>query len=90
MTLETTTTEHAWRTGAPPNDGPVGGPPGPSAEIDRSEPPARDAGDVPTGLPEGAPEGAPPGTAEEPPADPPRGPDHMPGIPTGGEPPSAG
>lgn len=85
MTSETTSTaENAARDGAPPNDGPVGGPPGPSAETDRG---------APTGLPDDAPEGQPLGTIEEAPegeAEPRRGADHMPGIPTGGEPPSAG
>ena len=77
-------TEHETREGAPPNDGPIGGAPGPSAEIDR---------DAPSGLPDerheadplGVPEADPEGEGETA-----RGADAMPGIPTGGEPPSAG
>jgi hypothetical protein len=79
-----TTAEHQERDGAPPNDGPVGGLPGPSAEIDR---------DAPTGLPDEAEEATPLGTTDEAPegeADPQRGADAMPGIPTGGEPPTSG
>jgi hypothetical protein len=81
-----TTTEHPLRDGAPPNDGPVGAPPGPSAETDRG--PA-----APSGLPDGAPEGEPLGTPDAEPegeGDPRRGAEHMPGIPTGGEPPTSG
>jgi hypothetical protein len=81
--MSSETTEQPLRDGAPPNDGPVGAPPGPSAEIDR---------DAPSGLP---------GDVEEAPLGPPdadpdgegesrRGEEAMPGIPTGGEPPSAG
>jgi hypothetical protein len=85
MTSENTTTaERNVRDGAPPNDGPLGGLPGPSAEIDR---------EAPSGLPEDAPEGQPLGPDEARPEDEgerPRGEEHMPGIPTGGEPPSAG
>jgi hypothetical protein len=85
MSSETTTTaENAARDGAPPNDGPLGGAPGPSAETDR---------DAPTGMPTDAHETVPLGTTEERPDgedDPPRGEDAMPGIPTGGEPPTAG
>lgn len=75
--------EHQVRDGAPPNDGPAGGLPGPSAEIDR---------DAPTGLPDQAEEATPLGTTEEDPdgEESRRGEDHMPGIPTGGEPPTAG
>ena len=78
-----TSAEHPTRDGAPPNDGPVGGLPGPSAEIDR---------DAPSGLPDDAEESTPLGTTEEAPegdAEPQRGEDAMPGIPTGGEPPAA-
>lgn len=86
MTSESTTTaEHQVREGAPPNDGPVGGPPGPSAETDREAPPS--------GLPDEASEGTPLGTTEAAPegeGETPRGEDHMPGIPTGGEPPTSG
>jgi hypothetical protein len=86
MTPDTTdVAEHQVREGAPPNDGPVGGLPGPSAEIDR---------DAPSGLPDAdAPEATPLGTPEQHPdgeGDAPRGPEHMPGIPTGGEPPTSG
>jgi hypothetical protein len=86
MTPESTTpAEQQVREGAPPNDGPLGGLPGPSAEIDR---------DAPSGLPDtDAPEATPLGTTEEAPegeGDTPRGEDHMPGIPTGGEPPTSG
>lgn len=83
-------TEHSDRTGAPPNDGPLGAPPGPSAETDR---------EAVSGLPEGAAatdaEEAALGV-EDADADadgegePARGEDAMPGIPTGDEPPSAG
>jgi hypothetical protein len=79
------TTEHPVREGAPPNDGPVGAPPGPSAEIDR---------DAPTGLPDEAREDSPLGTDEEPDpdgeGDAARGAGAMPGIPAGDEPPSSG
>lgn len=78
-----TSAEDQAREGAPPNDGPVGGAPGPSAETDR---------DAPSGLPAGADEATPLGTDEESPegeGDTPRGEDHMPGIPTEGEPPAA-
>jgi hypothetical protein len=81
------TTEHQVRDGAPPNDGPVSGPPGPSAETDRS------SGDAPTGLPTQSYEAVPLGTTEEAPDgedEPRRGENAMPGIPTGGEPPTAG
>jgi hypothetical protein len=85
MTSESTSTaEHQVRDGAPPDDGPVGGLPGPSAEIDR---------EAPTGLPDPAAEGAPLGTTEAAPdgeGETPRGEDHMPGIPTRGEPPTSG
>lgn len=76
--------EHELRDGAPPNDGPVGGAPGPSAETDR---------DAPSGLPDERPEPPPLGTTDEAPegeGEPRRGERHMPGIPTGGEPPTAG
>jgi hypothetical protein len=49
--------------------------------------------DAPTGLPEDAPEGDPLGPREVAPegeAPPRQGEEHMPGIPTEGEPPSAG
>ena len=78
------TAEQPQRDGAAPNDGPLGGPPGPSAESDR---------DAPSGLPDAAGEDAPLGPPE---ADPDgdsatrRGEDAMPGIPTDGEPPSGG
>ncbi|MFL5845617.1 MAG: hypothetical protein ACJ762_13085 [Solirubrobacteraceae bacterium] len=78
-----TSAEHQTREGAPPNDGPVEGLPGPSAETDR---------DAPSGMPEDAPEGTPLGTTDEKPegdAEPQRGEDAMPGIPTEGEPPAA-
>jgi hypothetical protein len=55
-----------------------------SAETDR---------DAPTGLPDQREEAPPLGTTEEDPdgeGEPRRGPDSMPGIPTGGEPPTAG
>lgn len=77
--------EHPVREGAPPNDGPIGGAPGPSAGIDRSE-------DAPSGLPADAEEATPLGTEEEAPEGedaPQRGEQAMPGIPTGGEPPAA-
>ena len=79
-----TSAEHQVRDGAPPNDGPVGAPPGPSAEIDR---------DAPSGLPTESHEEEPLGTTEQAPegeGDAERGEDAQPGIPTGGEPPSAG
>ena len=78
-----TSAEHQTREGAPPNDGPVEGLPGPSAEIDR---------DAPTGLPHEGEEETPLGTTDEEPegdGDPQRGEDAMPGIPTEGEPPAA-
>ena len=85
MSSETTSTaENAVRDGAPPNDGPVGGLPGPSAETDR---------EAPSGLPNEDHEATPLGTTEEAPEgedEPRRGEDDMPGIPTGGEPPTAG
>ena len=87
MTSQTPeTSEQPFRDGSPPNDGPVGGPPGPSAEIDSEE--------APSGLPdEDAPESDPLGPSEVAPegeAPPRHGEEHMPGIPTGGEPPTAG
>jgi hypothetical protein len=78
-----TSAEHQTREGAPPNDGPIEGLPGPSAETDR---------DAPTGLPDDADEATPLGTTEEAPEgedQPQRGEDAMPGIPTDGEPPAA-
>lgn len=78
-----TPADQQTREGAPPNDGPVGGAPGPSAEIDR---------DAPSGLPNAEDEAQPLGTTEEAPegdADARRGEEHMPGIPTQGEPPAA-
>jgi hypothetical protein len=78
-----TSAEHQTREGAPPNDGPIEGLPGPSAETDR---------DAPTGLPDDADEATPLGTTEEAPEgedQPQRGADAMPGIPTDGEPPAA-
>jgi hypothetical protein len=78
-----TSAEHQTREGAPPNDGPIEGLPGPSAETDR---------DAPTGLPDDADEATPLGTTEEAPEGedrPQRGEDAMPGIPTDGEPPAA-
>jgi hypothetical protein len=80
----TTSAEHQMRDGAPPNDGPVGAPPGPSAEIDRDQ-------DAPSGLPAER-EEQPLGPSETDPegeGEPARGEDAMPGIPTGGEPPAA-
>jgi hypothetical protein len=85
-----TSAEHQTREGAPPNDGPIEGLPGPSAETDRRAAPQ---GDAPTGLPDDADEATPLGTTEEAPEgadEPRRGEDAMPGIPTGGEPPTAG
>jgi hypothetical protein len=79
-----TTAERHIRDGAPPNDGPLGGLPGPSAETDR---------DAPSGLPEEAREAQPLGPDETRPegeGEAPQGEEHMPGIPTGGEPPTAG
>lgn len=76
--------EHAVRDGAPPNDGPLGGAPGPSAETDR---------EAPSGLPNEEHEGTPLGTTEEAPegdAEPRRGAEDMPGIPTEGDPPASG
>jgi len=77
--------EQQVRDGAPPNDGPLGGLPGPSAETDR---------DIPTGLPdEQAPEAEPLGPPTAKPdgeSEPAQGEEHMPGIPTRGEPPTAG
>jgi hypothetical protein len=90
MSPQPNSTEHPVRDGAPPNDGPVAGPPGPSAEIDRDAAPG---GDAPTGLPDEAGEETPLGATDEAPegdAEPQRGDEAMPGIPTGGEPPSAG
>jgi hypothetical protein len=84
MSSHPSSAEHEVREGAAPNDGPVGGPPGPSADTDR---------DAPTGLPDQREEASPLGTTEEDPdgeGEPRRGPDNMPGIPTGGEPPTAG
>lgn len=83
--------EQPTRDGAPPNDGPLGGAPGPSAEIDRDHDDAA-GGSAPSGLPDGASEAPPLGVDE---ADPEgegeaaRGAEDMPGIPTGGEPPAA-
>jgi hypothetical protein len=86
------TTEHPEREGAPPNDGPLEGAPGPSTETDRDE--DESEGDAaPTGLPTQSYEAEPLGTTEEAPdgeGRPRRGENSMPGIPTGGEPPSAG
>jgi hypothetical protein len=79
-----TSAEHQVRDGSPPNDGPVGGLPGPSAEIDRS------ADDAPSGMPTDAHEAVPLGVTEEDPDGAPTGDEHMPGIPTGGEPPTSG
>jgi hypothetical protein len=89
------TAEHQVRDGAPPDDGPLGGPPGPSAETDRGTGAATpDSGaDAPSGLPDDAPESMPLGTQVESPdgeGEPARGDEAMPGIPTDGEPPSAG
>ena len=84
-----TSAEHQVRDGAPPNDGPVGAPPGPSAETDRDA--ERD--DSPTGLPTQSHEAVPLGTTEEQPdgeGEAQRGEDAQPGIPTNGEPPTAG
>jgi hypothetical protein len=84
-----TSAEHQVRDGAPPNDGPVGAPPGPSAEIDRDA----EREDAPTGLPTQSHEAVPLGISEDAPdeeGDPPRGEEAQPGIPTGGEPPNAG
>ena len=81
--MSSDTTEHEVREGAPPNDGPVEGLPGPSAETDREE-------DAPTGLPTQSYEAVPLGTTEEDPDGTPEGENEMPGIPTGGEPPTAG
>jgi hypothetical protein len=89
MSSETTSTEHPVREGAPPNDGPVGGAPGPSAETDRAAGPEAEA---PSGLPDDADEATPLGTPDEAPegdAEVRRGEEHMPGIPTDGEPPAA-
>ncbi len=75
--------EQQLRDGAPPNDGPVGGAPGPSAETDR---------DAPSGLPNEDHEATPLGTTDEEPegdGDVQRGEDAQPGIPTEGEPPAA-
>jgi hypothetical protein len=83
--MSSDTTEHEVRDGAPPNDGPVGGPPGPSAETDRSA-----ENDAPTGLPTQSYEAVPLGTTEEDPDGTPHGEEQMPGIPTGGEPPTSG
>ena len=66
--------EHETREGAPPNDGPIGGPPGPSGLPDENE----EA--TPLGTTEEEPEGD---------AEPQRGEDAMPGIPTEGDPPAA-
>jgi hypothetical protein len=76
------TAERNVRDGAPPNDGPLGGLPGPSAEIDR---------DAPTGMPTDEHDVPPLGPDEARPEDEgEHGEEHMPGIPTGGEPPTAG
>lgn len=82
--MSSETADRQLRDGAPPNDGPLGAPPGPSAEIDRGAPrdePDEAVEEQPLGVPEAAPEGE--GESR-------RGDEHMPGIPTGGEPPSAG
>lgn len=79
-----TSAEQQFRDGAPPNDGPLGDVPGPSAETDR---------EAPTGLPHEGEEETPLGTSEEEPdgeGEPQRGEEAMPGIPTEGDPPSAG
>lgn len=76
-----TSAEHQVREGAPPNDGPLGGAPGPSAETDRS---------APSGLPNEDHEGTPLGVTEEDPDGKGDGPEDQPGIPTEGEPPTAG
>ena len=78
-------TEHPEREGAIPNDGPLGGPPGPSAEVDRGAPSGLPDADAPESEPAGSPEASPEGEGEKP-----RGAEDMPGVPTGGEPPSAG
>ena len=49
-----------------------------------------DEHDEPTGLPPEEPEAPPLGVEEDPGEAPPPGPERMPGIPTEGEPPSAG
>ena len=67
--------------GGTPNDGPVGGAPGPSAETDRG---------APSGLPNEDHEATPLGTTEEDPGGEGEGAEDQPGIPTGGEPPTAG
>lgn len=80
--------EQQLRDGAPPNDGPFGGAPGPSAETDRLA-----EGEAPSGLPNEDHEATPLGTTDERPEgerDPERGAEAQPGIPTGGEPPTAG
>jgi hypothetical protein len=76
-----TSAEHQARDGAPPNDGPVGAPPGPSAEIDR---------EAPSGLPDSGHEATPLGVEDEDPDGKGSGPEDQPGIPTQGEPPTAG
>ena len=77
----TESAEQQLREGAPPNDGPVGGAPGPSAETDRG---------APSGLPNEDHEATPLGTTEEDPGGDGDGAEDQPGIPTGGEPPTAG
>ena len=77
----TESAEHQVREGAPPNDGPVGGAPGPSAETDR---------DAPSGLPNEDHEATPLGTTDEDPDGTGDGAEDQPGIPTEGEPPTAG
>lgn len=68
--------EHPEREGAPPNDGPFEGEPGPSTSIDA---------DAPSGMPEGEPDDVPLGVPRDP--DPDASP--MPGLPNG-DPPDAG
>lgn len=76
-----TSAEHPVRDGAPPNDGPLGAPPGPSAETDR---------EAPSGLPNEDHEATPLGVEEEDPDGKGNGAEDQPGIPTQGEPPTAG
>lgn len=73
--------EQQVRDGAPPNDGPIGGAPGPSADTDRSGP---------SGLPNDDHEAMPLGVEDEAPGEQGSGAQDQPGIPTEGEPPTAG
>jgi len=61
-----------------------------SSDTTEHEAAPKDDADPPTGLPTESYEAVPLGTTEEDPDGKPHGENEMPGIPTGGEPPSAG